>query len=112
MGTATRALAWEQTGEVAGAIAQQRHGLTIDSGQHQLAQFAIGHGFQRHWVDNLNDEIILPDVKSVLFRTLEGHTWSHHLGDTIRVVGLHAQLLLDALALFFAVGLGSNAQHA
>ena len=80
---ATRATAWENAGQVAGPVAEQRHTLTIDSCQHQLTQLTVFNRLQRHRVDNLNDEIVFPNMQTILFLALKGHTRTHHLADSV-----------------------------
>ena len=112
MVTAARTFAWQEAGQVAGSIAQQRHSLAVDSCDDQFAEFTVGYRLQRDGVDDFNDEVVFPDVQPVLLLTFEGHAWTHHLRDTVGVVGFHAEVVLDTLALFLAVRLGSYAEHA
>ena len=60
-------------------------------------------------VDDLDDNIILPDVKAVLLLAFERDTGTVHLRHTETVVGLDAQELLDALTLLLRVWLGTDA---
>ena len=78
--TSARTVARQNTGQIAGTVAQQRHSFAVDGGQHQFAHLAVGHGFQRLRIHNLHDIIIFPNVHPVLFRTLEGHPRPTHLG--------------------------------
>ena len=79
MVTTAGAFAGEQTCEVAGTIAQQRHGFAVDGREDQFAKFAVGHRFERNRVDDFDDEIVLPDVQAVLFLTFESNARAHHL---------------------------------
>ena len=111
MVASARTSATQHTCEVAGAIAQQRHGLAVEGGEHQFADFAIGHRLQSFWIDNLDDIVVFPEVEAVLFLTLKAYTRAAHLAHTKRVVCFHAHHLLDALTLFLRVWFGSDGQH-
>ena len=77
--SATRTTSAKHTGEVACAIAQQRHSLTTDRGEHQFAYLAIGHWLKGLRVNYLNDVIVLPEVETILLLTLKAHARTTHL---------------------------------
>ena len=101
----------KHAGEVAGAVAQQRHGLAAQRGEHQLANLAVGHGLQCLGVNNLNDIIVLPEVQAVLLGALEAYAGAAHLAHTEGVVGLYPQHVLNTLALLLAVRLCTDGEH-
>ena len=51
-------------------------------------------------------------MQAILFLALKCHTRTHHLADSVGVVGFHTQVLLNALTLLLAVRLCADAQHA
>ena len=111
MVASTRTAATQHTGEVTGAIAQQRHSLATQRGEYQFANLTIRYGFQRLWVNNLYDVVVLPEMQTILLLTFEAYARAAHLTHAKGVVGLHAQHLLDALALLLRMRLSTNGQH-
>ena len=112
MGSATWALAGKDAGEVARAIAQNRHHVAVEGGEHHLAHLAVGHGLKGVGVNYFYDVVVFPEVHAVLILALEGHARTVHLGHTERVVGLDAQQTLDTAALLFGVRLGADEEGA
>ena len=103
MVASTGTIASQHAGQVAGAVAQQGHGFAAQCGEHQFAYLPVGYGFQRLGIDNLHDVIVLPEMQSVLFLALKAYSRTAHLRHAEGVVCLHAEHLLDALALLLAV---------
>ena len=111
MVASARTCAAKDSREVASAVAQQGHTLAVDGCQHELAQLSVGNRLQGHGVDNLNYEVVFPDVQAVLFGALEGHSRAHHLRYAVGVVGFHSEVLLYSLPLLLAMRLCSDAKH-
>lgn len=53
-------------------------------------------------VDDLNDEIILPDVHSILALAFAGNAWAHYLREAVDIVSLYMQGILYLVAHIFA----------
>ncbi len=81
--------AGQQPGEVAGAVADDRHRLLGQRGEDQLAERAVRQHLAGHRVDDLRVEVVLPDVQAVLgLHALVGHAGAHHLGQPVDVDGV------------------------
>ena len=103
--------AGQQAGEVAGAVADHRHRLLGERGEHQLAAFAVGQHLSGDRVDDLGVEVVFPDVRAVLVADeLAGHARAHDLGQAIHVDRVDAQHALDLGA--HLVGPRLGAEHA
>ena len=109
--SATRTGTAQHAREVTGTIAQQGHSFATQGGQHQLANLAVGHGFQCLGVHNLYNIIIFPEMQAVLFGTFEAHARTAHLAHSKAVVGLHTHHFLNAPALFLGVRFCADSQH-
>ena len=109
VGTTAGAVAGEDGREVAGAVTEQGHGLAVQGGEDHLAGFAIGDRLKGYGIDNLDDDVILPDVEPILRGAFEGDARAVHLRHPKAVICLHAEELFDAFALFLGVRLGADA---
>ena len=67
-------------GEVACAVSEQRHCFAVDGGEHKFTNFAFGYGFECLGVNDFNNIIVLPNVKTVLLGTFECYTGTSHFG--------------------------------
>ncbi len=110
--TSAGTFAREDAGQVTGTIAQQRHGLALERGQHQFTDFSVRNGFEGVRIHNLHNVVVFPNVHAVLLGTFEGDTGTAHLRHAEGVVRLHAQHLFDALACILGVRFGSDHQGA
>ena len=110
--TATGAFSGQDAGQVTGTIAQQRHGLALERGQHQFTDFSVRNGFEGVRIHNLHNVVVFPNVHAVLLGTFEGDTGTAHLRHAEGVVRLHAQHLFDALARILGVRLGTDHEGA
>ena len=110
MGAPAWACAGEKAGQIAGAKADDRHGLAVERSHHQFADFTVSNGLQRYRIDDFDHISILPDVQAVLLRTFEGDARTVHFGEAERVVGLDAEHLFNALPVLFRVRLGADYQ--
>ena len=80
--------------KVAGPVADHRQTLFGERREHQLAQFPVRQHFARLRVDDLGQEVILPDDRAV-FRldTFVGDTRPHDLGQPVDIDGVHVERL-------------------
>ena len=101
----------QDTGKVACTVPDQRHGFATDRCENEFSNLAIGNRLQRLGIHNLDDIVVLPEVQAILLLAFEADTGSTHLRHTERVVGLHAQHVLDTLALFLRMRLSSDGKH-
>ena len=107
-----RALARQQARKVVGAVAQQRHGLLAQAGDHHFAHFALGHGLHGGGVEHFNDEQVGPVVQAFVGVAVDGRAGAVHFGHAADVVtALKTQLAFDGEAHFFAAGF-RTANHA
>ena len=102
----------QDAGQVARAVAQQRHGLTLERGEHELTDLSVGNGLEGVGIDDFDDVVVLPDVHAVLLGALEGNARAAHLRHSEGVVGLDAEHVLDALARIFRMGLSADHERA
>ena len=108
VGAAARALFTAEHADIAGAVAQQREGFLGDRGEHQLALLALGQHFAGVGVDDLSDEVVLVDVHAGLRRALKADARARQLGQTVNIIRLNAQRVLDVLAHFLTPRLGAE----
>ena len=99
MGASAWAVTRQDAGKVTCAVAEQRHGFTVQCGQYQFSKLTLGYGLQGFGIKYLYDIVVLPDVHSVLLLALYGYAGTAHLAHTEVVVGLGAPNLLNTLAL-------------
>ncbi len=102
------AAAGEDAGKVACPVSEQRHSLTVDGGEDQLADLSVGNGLESVGIDNLYYVVVLPYMEAVLLFTFECYSRAAHLGHSEGVVGLDAQHILNTFASVFGVGLGAD----
>jgi len=82
--------------QVAGAVADQRHRLLGQRGEHQFAHAAVGQRFAGRGIDDLGKEMILPEHRAILgLGALAGDAGPDHLGQPIEVDGIDAERALD-----------------
>ena len=102
----------QQPGQVTGAVADHRHRLLGQRGEHQLALLAVGQHLHRHRVDHLGQEVVLPDVQPVLGLTrLLAHSGPHHLREPVDVDRPDPAALLDAAPHLVGPRLGPEDAH-
>ena len=102
----------DKAGEVAGAVAQYRHGLLAQRGDDQLTHFARSNGLEGLGVNNLGQEHILPHMGAVLIQTLTAYAGTAHLGKAVDVDSLDVQLGLQLAAYAPGPGLGTEEAYA
>ena len=99
----------QQAGEIAGAVADDRHGFLDQGGEDQLAFLAVGQGLEAFHIDDLRVEVILPDGGAVLgLDAFLGHAGADDLGQAVDVHGVDAETRLDFLAHGIGPGLGAE----
>ena len=98
----------QDPGEVPGPVADQGRGSPGQRGQHQLSPLAVGQHPAGLGVDDLEEEVVLPEVHAVLLGALEGDPGPAHLREAVGVVDLDAPDLLDAPPRFLGVRLGAD----
>ena len=95
----------QQAGEIAGAVADDRHGLLGEAGEYQFPFLAIGQHLTGFRIDDFGVEVVLPDGRAVLgLQALLGHSGAHHLRQAIDVHRVDAQALFDFPAHGFGPG--------
>ena len=94
-----------QDADIARAVAQQREGLLGDRGEDQLALRALRQNLAGVRVDDLGDKMVLVDVHAGLCAALIGHARAGQLSQTVDIIGLDAETLLDILPHLLAPGL-------
>ena len=102
---AALALVMPQRADVAGAVADERHTLFVESGEHQLPGDPVGDGLQGDGVHYLGIEEVLHDVQSALIGTAHGHARTTDLRKPVDVVGGDVELALYLLFHVFGPGL-------
>ncbi len=106
---AARARRAGERGEIARAVAQERHRLPRQAREHELAldvrpaARAPVSGF-----DDLDDEVVLADVGARLLGALTGDAGTHHLGEPVDVERAQAEPPLDLVAHRDRPGLGAE----
>jgi hypothetical protein len=95
-----------------GAVADDGHGLTVQSGHDQLTDGSVRDRLQGLGIDDLGDEGVFPQVETVLAFAFKGDAGTVHLREAVGVEGLDAEQVLDALPLPLGVGFGADGQHA
>ena len=81
---------------VAGAVTDQRDSLFGYGGDDQFAVLAMGQTPAGFGIDDLGDEVVLPDMQPIFsLDALDGHTRPHDLGQAVDVDGCQIQLILD-----------------
>ncbi len=86
----------QQPGQVAGPVADHRHRLLAQRGEDELALLAVGQHLHRDRVDDLGQEVVLPDVQPVLgLAGLLADARAHHLRQPVDVDRPDAGPLLD-----------------
>ena len=85
-------------GDVARAVADHRHGLLAQRGQHQFAFLAVGQRLAGLEVNDFRVKPILEDMRSGLALAFHGHAGADDFRQAVNVVGLDAAFGLDALA--------------
>ncbi len=108
MGAAARAGARNQGGDVAGAVTEQGHGLAAKRGQHQFAGLALGHRLAGLRIDDLDEEMVFPEVHAVLVLALERHARAVHFRKAVGIVNVHAKAFLDLSPGFLGVRFGAD----
>ena len=94
-------------GDVAGAVAQQRHRLLGQGGEDELAPLPRPERAARVGVDDLDQEVVLVDVEAGLgLDALAGHAGADDLREAVDVERLQGQQRLDLGAHGLAPGLG------
>ena len=106
--TAAGTFPGQETGQVAGAVTQDGHALTAQAGHDQFADLAVGHGLAGPGIHDLRQVRILPDMQAVLVLAFKGHARAVHLGEAVRVVGLHVEEFFDTAPEFHRIGLGPH----
>ena len=96
---------------IAGAKADDRHGLAVERSHHQFADFTVGNGLQRYGIDDFDHKSILPDVQAILLGAFKSDTWTIHFGKAEGVVGLDAKHFFDSQSVLLRVRLGTNHQR-
>ena len=94
-GTPAFALTSDDARDVARTIANERRAFLGERGHDHFAPLPIRHGLERLRIDDLDDEMILAYMQTILRFTLASHTRAHDLGKTIDIVDLDTELVLD-----------------
>src|SRR5690606_22313187 len=101
--------AGQQPGEVPGAVADDRHGLFGQRGEHEFPLAAVRQRLPGDRIDDLGVEVVLPDVQAVLgLHALAGHPGAHHFGQPVDVHGVDVEALLDLGAHLIGPGFGAE----
>jgi hypothetical protein len=67
-GAAARTRAPVERGDIARAVADNRHGLLGERGKHQFAIFAVGHRFERVGLDTFDQKMVFLNVHAVAMK--------------------------------------------
>ena len=94
--------------QVAGAVAQHRHAFFGQSGQHQLALFAVRQYLAADRIDDFGEEMVFIDVQAVLAGAFAGHAGADDLAEAVDVERLDAESLLDLLPHSLRPGFGAK----
>ena len=86
-----------QRRQVVRPVAQQRHRLLGQVRETQFAHLALRQRFPRRRVHNLRIIIVFVQVQTVLAFTLEAHARTRHLAQSVHVIRLDAERLLQFL---------------
>ena len=108
VGPAAGALLPGEGADIPGAVAEEREGLLVHGGEHQLALLSLGEYLSGIGVNDLRDEVVLVDVHSLLRGALEGDARPAELREAVDIVGLDAQGGFDVPAHLLAPGLGAE----
>src|SRR3569832_1591622 len=98
----------QQPGEVAGTVTDARQRLLGQRGAHQLALRALGQHRTGLGVDDLGEEMVLPDGRAGFAGELLRHARTHHFGQAVNVARLDIASLLDLVAPALGPGLGAE----
>ena len=82
----------QQPGQVSGAVAHHRHRLLRQRGENQLPVGPIGQYLPGDRVDDLREEMVFPDVQSILgVDAFDSHARPDDLRQPVDVDGVHIQ---------------------
>ncbi len=109
MGSATGAGGVTDAGDIAGAVTDQRYALLGNGGNDQLTLFAFSNRFAGLRIDDLGNEVVFPDMQTMLFlNALNGHTGPHDLGQAVDINGIQPQIGFNLSPHRFRPGLGAK----
>ncbi len=104
MRTAAGAFLSGQGADISGTITHHRECFLVDRRENKLALGAFGKHFAGIGIDDLGNEVILVDMHAALCGALEGNAGARKLGQSVDVIGLDAQGILNILAHLLAPG--------
>ncbi len=111
-GTAAGAGLAPEPGDVAGAVAEHRHRLAGQRGDHQLARLAVGHRLERLGVQALDEEVVLLQVHPAARGAFAADAGPDHLRQAVVVEGEDVELVLDLAAHVLGPGLAAEVPEA
>ena len=82
-------------GQILGAVTDKRQSLLGQGGDDQFAFHAVPQWFQGLLVHDFRQEMVLMDVKSPVELAVRRHTRPHDFAQTIDIVGMDSQLMLN-----------------
>ena len=94
---AARALTGDDTRQVVRAEADERCALLLQRGEDDLAPFAVGYGFARLRVDDLEVDVVAPHMHAMTMLAVDADAGAVHLGEAVDVVVLDSEPVDDAL---------------
>ena len=106
--SAAGALLAGENADIAGTVTEKREAFLIKVGEYKLTLGAFGENLTGFGVDDLGVEVVLVDVHTRLLLAFECNTGAGGLGETVDIVCLDAESLLDIAAHFFCPGLSSE----
>src|SRR3984885_5752851 len=96
----------QEAGEIARAVADHGHGFLGERGEDELARFTLAEHLAALRIDDLGQEMILPDRRAFLgLGEFLRDAGTHHLRQAVDVTGIDTEGRLDLLPYPFAPGL-------
>src|ERR1035441_4712495 len=84
-----------QHADVARTVADHRHGLLAERGQHQFALFSVRHDASRLGIDHLRVEVVLENVQAVVIGAFDAHARPDDFRQAVDVESLNPALRFD-----------------
>ena len=97
-----------ESGEVVGTVTQQRHAFLSEMGEGEFTECSLWQRLTGIRIENLRIEEVFIKVGTVLALALITHTRTRDLRETIDIIGLDTQRLLQLLTHLLRPGLSTE----
>ena len=105
--------AWQNAGEVVGAVANDRQRFFGQGGDDKLTIFTIRKRLESFWVHDFWVEVVFPYGQAVFgLHTFLSYARTHDLGKTVNVSGVNSESFFKFVAHAFGPWLGTEDAYA